>query len=298
MKKVLVIGSINMDMVMDVDHMAQVGETIISKKKIEYNAGGKGANQAYTLGKLGGNVAMLGAVGKDEYGQILLDSLKSVNVDTSAIKIDEDETTGLAIICVDKHGDNSIIVSSGANMSVSIEYIEENIKLFNEADIIVMQLEVPLETVEYCVKLAQKLGKFIILDTAPAVPDLSEEILAGVDIIKPNETELEILCPSESTVENRCEYMLKKGVKNVIATLGAKGSMLYNKDGTEIFEANEDIKPVDTTAAGDSFTASVALSIAKGESIREAIIFASKVAEITITRKGAQCSIPTLDEVI
>ncbi len=298
MKKVLVIGSINMDMVMEVEHNPKVGETVLAKSSPNFIAGGKGANQAYTLGKLGADVAMLGAVGEDENGKNLLDSLNSVNVDTSAIKVSDKEKTALAVICVNKDGDNSIVVNSGANDLVTVGYIEENFHYIEQADIIVMQLEIPLDTVKYCVRKAKDLGKYVILDTAPAVENLSDEFLYDVDIIKPNETELKILCPDKNSVEERCEHLYNRGVKNIIATLGEDGAVLFNENGAKKFSANKDIKVIDTTAAGDSFTAAVALNIAKGSSITEAILFATKVAEKVISKKGAQISIPSIEEVV
>ena len=175
MKKILVIGSLNLDMTVQVDHTPAVGETILSNK-MDMNAGGKGANQACALGKLGADVTMLGAVGKDMYADIQLNSLKAAGVHTDKIVIKENTSTGIALIAVNAEGDNSIIVVSGANSDLSKQDIDNNLEAIRDCDIVILQLEVPLETVCYAAKIAKEMGKMVILDPAPVPKEFPEEL--------------------------------------------------------------------------------------------------------------------------
>ena len=267
MKRILVVGSLNMDIVIETPCMPKAGETIAGKS-IAQIPGGKGANQAFAAGKLGGNIAMMGAVGNDEKGEKLLESLKGVGVDISRIEVMNDIPTGQAFITVDDQGENAIIIIAGANGKVTKELIDSNLALIKQSDIIIMQLEIPLEIVGYVKKIVEEDGKIVILDPAPAIKDIPENILKGIDYIKPNETELQILTGME--VKNRkditeaAKILIKKGVKNVIVTMGGDGCLYINKDIEEFFPAYP-VKAIDTTAA--------------------------------VTRKGAQTSIPTREEV-
>lgn len=297
-KKILVIGSLNMDLVVETPHMPKAGETITGKS-ITNVLGGKGANQAYAAGKLGGNVGMIGAVGNDACGRALKQNLECVHVDTSGIEVLENEMSGQAFITVDDNGENAIIIIAGTNGMVTKEMIQKHIKKLKESNIIIMQMEIPVETVEYVKDLASKLGKLVIIDPAPAVSNLPDSFFQGVDYMKPNETELEILTgikiQSQEQVTVGARNMLERGVKNVIITLGSKGCLLVTEDGEEFFPAKK-VRAVDTTAAGDSFTAAFALALSEGKNSREAIQFAQKVSAIAVTRKGAQTSIPTRAE--
>lgn len=299
MKKILIIGSLNMDSVIETPYMPKAGETITGKG-ISLVPGGKGANQAYAVGKLGGCVGMIGAVGKDSFGQALKENLESVNVNTRGIEVLDGKTTGQAYITVDERGENSIILIPGTNALVTKSTIERHEDLIRESDIIIMQLEIPIDTVEYVKKRAIEFGKQIIVDPAPALSGLPDTFWQGIDYIKPNETELSILVGKElRTKEELCEgarEMLRKGVKKVIVTLGGKGCLYVDKTETIFFPAKK-VEAVDTTAAGDSFTAGFALALARGDTYEDAIRFGQSVSAITVTRKGAQTSIPTLDEV-
>lgn len=301
MKSAVVIGSINMDYVINVQKMPLIGETLLCDS-FEIVPGGKGANQAYALGKLGGNVAMLGAVGEDSAGQVLMQNLKAAGVDTSYIKRVQDKNTGTAFICVDKEGKNNIIVAQGANNAVDIPYIDANLDLLKACDLVVLQLEIPLETVVYAAKTARSLGKTVILDPAPARRDIPQELYQCVDYIKPNEVEVCTLVDSEyagDRLESATALLQDWGVKNVIVTLGGKGAFLRDEQGNTVhFPADSTVHVVDTTAAGDGFTAALAYGLCADMELKKAMELAISVSNIIVTRKGAQTSIPRMDEVM
>lgn len=298
MKKITVVGSLNMDTVIDVDHMPVVGETLLAGDSTLI-PGGKGANQAFTIGKLGGDVTILGAVGADSYGEILCESLSSVGVHTEHLKHVEGVSTGNAIITVNKEGNNSIIVMQGANKCVDLDYIDQKMDVIEQSDIVIFQLEIPIETVLYTAQKAKALGKIVILDPAPAQANLPIELLQCVDIIKPNETELGILLQDPLAHQNLAhstDRLLEAGIEHVLVTLGGDGAYLKSANQTDRRFYTQDVPVVDTTAAGDSFTAAVALGLANGQDLESAIEFADKVATIAVTRKGAQSSIPSMEE--
>ena len=300
MKRLLVIGSLNLDMVVNVDHTPLVGETILSDK-MELIPGGKGANQACAAGCLGADVTILGAVGKDTYAEIQKESLKKAGVDVSHLVCRENDATGLAMITVNKDGDNSIVVVSGANATLSPKDIDDNRELIEACDIVIFQLEIPLETVCYAAKLAKSLGKTVILDPAPVPKEFPEELYKYVDIIKPNETELGMLTGisnAEEHLEEAVELLRGRGAKDILVTLGEKGVYLNEENGTSCRIPALKVEAVDTTAAGDSFTAALAIMLADGKTLAEAAQFANYVSAIVVTRKGAQSSIPMLEEVI
>ena len=300
MKNIVVVGSLNLDTVIEVPQMPKAGETLAGTG-VSQVPGGKGANQAYAIGKLLGNVKMIGAVGNDAPGKILVDNLESVGVDISGISEIKGGTTGQAFITVEDSGENSIIIIAGTNADVTQDLIQNNMDAIQEADIIIMQLEIPLETVEYVKEVAVKYGKMVILDPAPAVAGLPDSFWKGIDYIKPNETELSILVgsPLEDMEEIRegARSMLQKGVKNVLVTLGSEGCLFVTEETEEYYPACK-VEAVDTTAAGDSFTAAFALALSRGKSCGEAIQFGQKVSSIAVTRKGAQTSIPSPEEVV
>lgn len=299
MKKITVVGSLNMDVVIETSHMPECGETI-SGKNVTMVPGGKGANQAYAVGKLGGDVTMIGAVGMDASGETLIDSLKSVNVNVSGIKQLDGSMTGQAFITVDDSGDNSIIIIAGSNGLVTKELVDENAEIIRESDIVIMQLEIPLEVVEYVKEFALREGKTVIVDPAPAVSEIPDEFWKGIDYIKPNETELAILTglkmETREELVQGARLMIEKGVKNVIVTLGGEGCLLASDEKEEFFPSYK-VKAIDTTAAGDSFTAAFALALSQGADYKEAIKLGQKVSSIVVTQKGAQTSIPSMEEV-
>lgn len=297
MKKIAVIGSLNLDYVMSVAHMPAVGETILADG-FEMIPGGKGANQAFAAGRLGAGVVMLGAVGMDDAGKQLCDSLKSAGVCTDHLKHADGYSTGSAFITVNEQGDNHIIVAQGANKAVDCAYIDSKEEVIRACDIVIFQLEIPLETVLYAAKKAKEWGKTVILDPAPARVDLPRALLECVDILKPNETEAAVLTGSRAEDwKQSAELLQKQGAKNILITLGGDGAYLKQEDGsTRHFKAKK-VKAVDTTAAGDTFTAGVAVGTAIGDDLPSAIQLASHASAIVVTRKGAQSSIPSLAEV-
>ena len=300
MKKILVVGSINLDMVVNVDHCPMTGETILTDH-LDLIPGGKGANQAYTAGRLGGNVSMLGAVGDDSYGNLLINNLISADVNTTAVIKKEGNSSGLAFIHVNKEGDNSITVVSGANALITKDDIDAHRELFEEADILLLQLEIPINTVCYAAKIAKDLGKTVILDPAPAPSVLPEDLFKYADIVKPNKTELGMLSGmeiSEKTLSTAAAIIRKKGVKHVLVTLGEKGVYLDSEVYGILQIPAIKVAAVDTTGAGDAFTGALAVMLAMDKTLPEAIAFANRVSSIVVTRKGAQSSIPGIDEVI
>ena len=296
--KILVIGSLNMDWIIEVSHTPVVGETIMGHFSKEV-PGGKGGNQAYTIASLGGDVTLLGAVGNDATGKTLLDTLNHAGVNTSGVELREDIQSGMALIYVNNEGDNTIVVLPNANQTVTKEQIHLSKKLIEEAKIIVLQMEIPHEAVYEAIHFAYDLGKTIILNPAPAPSSIPNEILSKIDYLTPNQTELERLSGySIHTMEDTvraAKVLLKKGVKHVITTLGEKGALLVSTEHTTHFPGYP-AHVVDTTAAGDSFNGAIAVYLSEGKNLDEAISFANRVASITITRSGAQSSIPCRSE--
>ena len=299
MKKVLVIGCLNMDYSVTASRFPKPGETLLGES-VKISAGGKGATQAYTVGKLGGRAAMIGYVGEDFQGQQLIDNLASVGVDVSGVSAYPGEVTGQAFITIDSSsGQNHIVAVGGANARVDRRAVDDHRAMFEEADIILMQHEIPVDTVYYAKELALELGKTVIIDPGPAFPDLREDFFRGVTYAKPNETELAILTGINTDtmegIEKGAARMLEMGVEHVIVSLGGRGCYMADRSGSRLIEAIP-VKAVDTTAAGDSFIAAFALALSAGRSEDEAIAYAQSVASISVTRKGAQASIPEPEE--
>jgi ribokinase len=296
-KGVLVIGSANLDMVVTAQRFPKSGETIFANK-FQMFPGGKGANQAVCCSKLGGEVHFLGKIGNDIFGERLRKSMKADGVELQYLLTDSNESTGLAFITVDKSGQNQIIVVSGSNKNLNPSDIEKSKRLFELTNLTLLQLEIPLETVIRAAELAKQHGHFVILNPAPA-KNLPGRLLKLVDYLTPNETEAEILTSVKVTnmysAVRAANKLIGKGVKTVIITLGDKGSLLVTPKKTEIFPALE-VKAVDTTAAGDAFNGALAYSISAGKKIEETVTFATKVAAFSVTKVGAQTSMPTQKE--
>jgi ribokinase len=295
---ITVVGSLNMDLVTYTGRMPVTGETIIGKS-FKQVPGGKGANQADTIAKLGAKVRMIGCVGSDNMGNMLLTSLKKDGVDIELVKKVEGVSTGIASITVDSKANNCIIVVPGANNMLSIDDLKASYEAIQNSDVVVAQLEVPVDTVKFALKTARKLGKLTILNPAPAI-ELDDEFLANVDILVPNDTELELISgiqvKNESDLKKAAQVIMDKGVKELIVTLGSEGCMYINKSGFKAYPAYK-VDAIDTTAAGDSFIGAVAVAINEGKSLEEAICFATAVGALTVTKEGAQISLPLREEV-
>jgi len=295
---ITVVGSLNMDLVTYTSRMPVAGETILGRS-FRQIPGGKGANQADGIAKLGAKVKMIGCVGCDEMGDILLKSLKNDGVDVEMVKRVEGISTGIASISVDASGNNSIIVVPGANYKLSIEDILASDDVIQKSDVVVAQLEVPIETVKHAMNTAKQMGKLTILNPAPAVA-LEDEFLSAVDILVPNNTELELLSGvqinNQDDLECAAQVLLNKGVRELIVTLGSKGCIHINKHGLKAYPAYK-VQAVDTTGAGDSFIAAFAVAISEGKNFEDAILFATAVGALTVTKEGAQSSLPRREEV-
>lgn len=300
MKKLCVIGSLNMDLVTTVKDFPKPGETILGESFKTF-PGGKGANQAVALGRLGADVLMVGKVGEDIYGTEYLEVLKNNNVNQAGIQIEKGMSSGVAAIQVSDKGENNIVIIAGANGNVDIKYIESKFAMIKEADIFLFQLEIPMFTViDTMKKLKAEGNKTIILDPAPA-GKLSEDIFKYIDYITPNETEIEALTgksvEDEKDLKQAAQILIDKGVKNVIAKLGSKGAAVINKVEYKKIPGFK-VNPVDTTAAGDSFNAGFAFALAEGKELEECIKFGNAVGAISTTALGAQEAMPSYESVM
>lgn len=295
--KILVIGSSNMDLVIQADHFPRPGETIIGGN-FSMIPGGKGANQAVAAARLGGKVALVAQVGDDLFGQANLDNYQREGIDIANVERHPDVPTGVALISVDKSGENTIIVASGANAEMGINNLERASMLFEWADVVLLQLEIPLEVVTEAARMAKAQGKKVILNPAPARA-LPAELLENVDIITPNETEAEFLTGiSVSDISSAALAAAKfnaSGIQKVIITLGENGAFLADGNTEEIIPTQR-VKAVDTTAAGDTFNGALAVALGRGEIMNAAVTFALKAATLSVQRLGAQSSIPYLSE--
>ena len=295
---VLVVGSSNLDLVVTAKRFPNPGETIFGKK-FEMFPGEKGANQAVCAARLGCKTTFIGKMGNDDFREKLSSILIEAGVDTKNLLVDSNEHTGTALITVDESGQNQIVVISGSNMKLSPKDIEQKSALFSHAAVVLAQLEIPIETVVQTAELARQNHALFILNPAPAA-SLPDGLFPLIDFITPNENELELLSGikivDDSSIKRASEKLMQKGVRNIIVTLGKRGAMLVNHTCAKLFPVSE-VKVVDSTAAGDAFNGAFASSISEGHSIEESIEFANKVASISVTRMGAQSSMPFLNEI-
>lgn len=296
--RIVVVGSSNMDLVVKSPRIPAVGETILGGDFI-MTPGGKGANQAVAAAKLGADVYLVAKLGEDVFGQQSLSNFNEEGVNTEYVTLSENAPSGVALITVDQAGNNVIVVAPGANNELSTGDIENARDAIASAAVLVAQLEVPLETVEFAARLAKSCGVTFILDPAPA-QKLDSKFLSMVDILKPNETEAQILTgievADEDSARKAAAGLLEQGVGAVILSMGSKGYLLATGDETEFVPAIV-VDAVDATAAGDAFTGSLALGLARGESIEGAAHFANYVAALSVTRMGAQSSMPSTKEI-
>ena len=291
-KKIVVIGSSNTDMVIKSDRLPKPGETILGGNFL-MNHGGKGANQAVAAARLGGDVTFICKIGNDIFGNETLEMFHKEGIDTTYVGITPQEPSGVALINVDKKGENCIVVASGANGTLSVDDIQRAESTIKQASIVIMQLETPIESVTYAAKMAKKDGITVILNPAPApTQQLPDDLLANVDILIPNVTEAEIISGMHITDDESA----KEGIKTVIITMGAKGALAYENNEFIHIPAFK-VEAVDTTAAGDTFCGGLCVALSEGKNLKDAIIFASKASSISVTRMGAQVSIPLRKEI-
>ncbi len=296
-KNILVIGSSNMDMVVKVPHFPQPGETIMGGNFF-MNQGGKGANQAVTVSRLDGNIDFICKTGNDSISKQMIDLFAAEGINTNWILKDKELPSGVAIIMVDKNAENNIVVAAGANGNLSCQDIDNSMEAIDNSDYILMQLEIPIETVEYVIKIASEKGKKVILNPAP-MAKLSDNILKNIYLLTPNQVEAETLTgikiESENSLTKVADAIYGKGVENVVITLGAEGAFIYN--GTSEKVPAIKTTPVDTTGAGDVFNGALTVALAEGKDLHEAVRFANKASAISITRDGAILSIPQRNEI-
>ncbi len=297
MHEIVIVGSLNMDLVVQVQDMPRPGETV-SGGNLQTICGGKGANQAVAVGRIAGSASMIGRVGRDAFGQRLLSSLKESNVDTNCVLTD-DSTTGTALILVDENAENSIVISAGANGQVTSADLDSADAILRKARFVLTQFELPMEVVENLIERMHSYNGKLILNPAP-YRLIAPEILAKVDYFVPNETEAEKLTGfaivDVESARSASQKMLALGIRNVIMTLGAKGALLANQDGFQLIPGYP-VKPVDTTAAGDTFIGAFAAAMLRNFSLEEAIHYANCAGAIAVTRFGAQTSIPSAEDV-
>lgn len=297
MKKIIVIGSSNVDMVVRTSHLPAPGETILGGEFF-MNQGGKGANQAVAIKRLGSNLIFMAKLGNDVLGRQSVGYFKKEGIDTRYIALDEDSASGVALISVDDHAENSIVVASGANMLLNEQDVDKMLEEMCEGDILLMQLEIPLQTVEYAARKAFGKGVKVVLNPAPA-RSLPKELFRHLYMVTPNRIEAEMLTgikiANDADVEKVAEEICAMGVKNVIITLGSKGCLIREEGVSYRIDAFK-VAPVDTTAAGDTFNGALCVGLSEGMDLKQAAVMASKASSIAVTRMGAQSSIPYREE--
>lgn len=292
-KKIVVVGSSNTDMVIKADRLPVPGETVIGGQFM-MNPGGKGANQAVAIARMGGAVTFVTKTGNDLFGRQSMELYNSENINTDYVFSDPDHPSGVALISVDASGENCILVAPGANATLTVKDIEKARPELENAGILLMQLEIPMETVEYAAGIAAEKGVKVALNPAPAQA-LSNELLKKLYIITPNKNEAEILSGVKvsdwESARRAADRISEKGVDIVVITLGGLGALI--KEGETYYQiAAEKVEAVDTTAAGDTFCGTLCVGLSEGKSVVEAVKLACKAAAITVTRMGAQAALP------
>ena len=290
---IIIVGSANTDMVIKADKFPLPGETILGGKFFMF-PGGKGANQSVAASRLGGNVTFIAKVGNDVFGKQAIQQFKKEGIRTDYIISDPDHPSGVALITVDAKGENTIVVAQGSNGTLSPSDLIKAEKEFEHAGIVLMQLEIPLHTVLHAARLAKEHGKKVILNPAPAMP-LPSELFGNLFIITPNKSETEALTGIEITdmasIKKAAEKIREKGVINVVITLGSEGAYIFNDEGGRHIPTHK-VNAIDSTAAGDVFNGALAVGIAEGQQLDDAVTFANHAAAISVTKMGAQASAP------
>ena len=297
-RQILVVGSSNTDMVIKAAHLPRPGETILGGTFF-MNPGGKEANQAVAIARLGGSVTFICKTGSDIFGHQSQQLFEEEGINTSYVFSDSGNPSGVALITVDEKAENCIVVASGANANLLPSDLEKAEEAIERADLVLMQLEVPMETVCFVADIAWQKGKKVILNPAPAHP-LPADLLRHLYLITPNETEAEMITgvkiTDESSAGEAARALSGMGVQHVIITLGSKGALIYSNGKAEMVPALK-VEAVDTTAAGDVFNGALTVALSEGRSLKEAARFACKASAISVTRVGAQSSAPYRNEV-
>ena len=291
--KILVIGSSNTDMTIKLKKIPKPGETVIGGK-FSTAAGGKGANQAVAAARAGGNVTFIARVGSDVFGATAVEGFKNDGINVDFVIKDKAEPSGVALIFVDDQGENSIAVASGANAALSPQDIENCSDIISKSDVLLMQLETPIETIKTAAKIAKNNNIKVILNPAPA-RELDKELLSNVSIFTPNEIEAEFFVgfpiTNEDDVKRAAKKMLEFGIETVIITMGPKGSIIVSNEITKKIPAFS-VEALDTTGAGDVFNGALAVGLNEGMNISDAVVFASSASALSVTKIGAQTSAP------
>ena len=297
-KKIVVIGSSNTDMIIKVPWLPKPGETILGGKFFTA-AGGKGANQAVGAARAGGDVIFLARIGDDMFGQKAKEGFIKDKINVDYVLTDESEPSGVALILVAEDGENIIAVAGGANSSLSPSDIQKQSDVISSADILLGQLETPLETIHKAVSIASADGVKVILNPAPA-QELSDDILGKITILTPNESEAQLLTgikvDSAEDAAKAADVLMGKGVQIVLLTMGARGAYIATAEFKELIPGFK-VKAVDATAAGDVFNGALAVAIAQNKPVREAVSFANAAAALSVTKLGAQPSAPTKEQI-
>ncbi len=299
MKKLVVIGSSNMDLVVSTEHFPLPGQTVMGNKFMT-NFGGKGANQAVAASLLGGDVTFICKVGNDNYGREMIEKFQKDGIDTQYVTATDQAATGIAVITVDANGENTIVVASGANGLLASEDIRNAEPAISQADVLLMQLETPIEPLCTAAQMAHEKGKYVILNPAPAPKaPLPSDLLRHIDLIIPNETEATSITGVEisdlQSAERAMKALKELGAKDAMITLGEKGVLAYEDVKVKLFPACK-VQAIDTTAAGDTFCGALSVAICQGREMKEAIAFANKAAAYTVQHEGAQCAMPHLND--
>ncbi|WP_236978222.1 ribokinase [Membranihabitans maritimus] len=300
--KIIVVGSTNMDMVVKTDHIPEPGETVLGGNFF-MNPGGKGANQAVAIARLGGDVMFISKIGDDIFGKQSSQMFDEEGIDTRGLVPDENSPSGVALITVDEEGENSIVVAPGANANLMPCDLEETLDKIEDVSILLMQLEIPLQTVKKAAQIASGNDMKVILNPAPVPGNVDGviELFPFIDIITPNVKEAEMLSgipvKDEKSAKRAGKVIYEQGVNNVVITMGRMGALVLESGECTYIPATE-VETIDTTAAGDSFNGALAVGLSEGKSLVDSVRFACRAAAITVTRMGAQSAMPYRNELV